>query len=242
MAYRKAAFTCALFVWAAVIIFGQTVTATTKTFKALAGPIHAEVADDVISVYLAGDEWKIDPATLPFGESDCSAEAEAFNQSIRKELIGCGHEPMVVGSALSPPRVFFTAWVGAYAQNVPHVLFEADGARRSIRRVLVAESGIGDVVVSPSRRYLAYSVGWSSGVCHTTSSVFVADLDTLTNTTEHAAVAEVDVASPSMLANAVSWATGESLVFRESKFEGDDSCRRHPWKTKTADTRSLHFH
>ncbi len=30
------------------------------------------------------------------------------------------------------------------------------------------------------------------------------------------------MASPSMLANAVSWATRESLVFRESKFERDD--------------------
>lgn len=241
VSFLEAVFTCALFVCTAVTIAGQTVK-TTKTSKALAGPLHADALENVIVVYLPGDEWKIALATLPFSTSDCSAEAEAVNQSISTELSGCGHEPMVVASSLSPPKVFFTVWVGTYAQNVPHILFEADVARRSIRRVLGAGSGIEDVVVSPSGGYLAYSVGWSSGVCHHTSSVFVADLGTLTKTNRPAAVAEVDMASPSMLANAVSWATRESLVFRESKFEGDDSCRRHPWQTKTADTRSLHFH
>jgi hypothetical protein len=88
-------------------------------------------------------------------------------------------------------------------------------------------------VVSPSGRYLAYSVGWSSGVCHQESPVFAADLGA-NKARGPAAVAEVDAASPSMLAEPVRWATGESLVFRESKFDGDDSCKRHPWQTKTA--------
>jgi hypothetical protein len=81
-------------------------------------------------------------------------------------------------------------------------------------------------VVSPPGRNLAYSVGWSSGVCHQESPVFVADLGA-NKATGPAAVAGVDAASPSMLAE-----PGESLVFRESKFEGDDSCKRHPWQTK----------
>ncbi len=68
----------------------------------------------------------------------------------------------------------------------------------------------------------------SSGVCHQTSPVFVADLGA-NKAKGPAAVTEVDAASPSMLAE-----PGESLVFRESKFEGDDSCKRHPWQTKTA--------
>jgi hypothetical protein len=232
--YLKAAFTCALF---AGTIAGQTV----KTSKALAGPLHTEMTGNMMVVYSEGDEWKINLATLPFLKSDCLPEAEAFNQSVMPELSGCGHSPMVVGSTLSPPRVFFTLWVGTIAQNVPHVLFEADAARGSVRRLLSAESGIGDVVVSPSGRYLAYSIGWSSGVCHHTSSVFVADLGALTKSTGPAAVAAVDRVSPSMLAEPVSWATGESLVFRESRFEGDDSCKRHPWQTKTTDVRSLRF-
>ncbi len=237
----KAAFAFTLSFWAAVTIFGQTVT-TSKTPKPVAGPIHAEVSGNGIVVYSGGDPWKIDVATLPFLKSDCVAEAEAFNHAISKELKGCGHEPRVVGSSLSPPGVFFTLWVGGLAQNVPHVLFGADVARRSIRRLLTTESSISDVLASPSGRYLAYSVGWSSGVCHNTSSVFVADLGTLANAKGPALVAAVDTASPSILAEAVSWATGESLVFRESKFEGDDSCRRHPWRTKTVGTRTLLFH
>ncbi len=83
-------------------------------------------------------------------------------------------------------------------------------------------------MVSPPGRYMAYSFGWSSGVCHQESPVFVADLGA-NKATGPAAVAGVDAASPSMLAE-----PGESLVFRESKFEGDDSCKRHPWQTKTA--------
>ena len=137
---------------------------------------------------------------VPFSKSDCSAEAEAFNRSIRPELSGCGHEPMVIGSSLSPPRIFFTLWVGGIAQNVPHVLFEADVARHSVRRLLTEESGIEDFTLSPSGRYLAFSVGWASGVCHNSSSVFVADLGRHPTAMGSAVVAKVDRASPSMLA------------------------------------------
>jgi hypothetical protein len=233
----KAAPACVLFGWAAVVIFGQTAT----TSKGRAGQPYARVTDNVMVVHSGEDEWKIDLATLPFLKSDCSPAAEAFNQSITPKLSGCGHSPTVVGSTPSPPRVFFELWTGVYAQNAPHVLFEVRTARHSVRRLLSAESGIGDVLVSPSGRYLAYSVGWSSGVCHHTSSVFIADLGVLSKVTGPAAVAEVDVVSPSMLAEPVSWATGERLLFREATFDGDDSCTRHPWQTKTADIRSLHF-
>ena len=128
-----------------------------------------------------------------------------------------------------------------YAQNVRHVLFEADAAEHSVRRLLSAESSIEDIVVSPSGRYLAYSVEWTSGVCHHTSSVFVADTGALNRATEPATVADVDLVSPHMLAEPLSWATGERLVFREATFDGDDSCKRHPWQTKAANLRSLHF-
>jgi hypothetical protein len=204
------------------VIFGQTVPTT----KARVGQVHAELVDNVMVVYSGGDEWKIDLATLPFNEFDCSPEDEAYNRSVAK-LSGGGHNPTVVGSTLSPPRVFFTLWTGMYAQNVTHVLFEAEAARHSIRRLLSGESHIENVAVSPSGRYLAYSVEWSEGVCHHTSSVFVADLGVLNKGTEPATVAAVDVVSPHMLAEPVSWATGERLVFRESTFDGDDSCRRN---------------
>jgi pimeloyl-ACP methyl ester carboxylesterase len=230
----------ALFLVAAVTIFGQTTT-TSKTPKPLAGPLHAEIVGNVMVVHSQPDKWRIDLATLPFLKSDCSPEAEASNRSITPDLIGCGYSPTLVGSMLSPPRVFFTLAVGTYAQNVLHVLFEADVARRSIRGLTAADSSIGNVVVSPFGRYVAYSVGWSSGVCHQTSSVFVADLDALRKATGPAAVAEVDTAYPWMLAEPIRWATGGSLVYRESKFDGDDSCKRHPWQTKTAHIRSLRF-
>src|SRR6202042_1803580 len=104
------------------------------------------VTDHVMVVYFEEDEWKIDLATLPFLKSDCSPTAEEFNQSIRPKLSGCGHAPTVVGTTRSPPRVFFELWTGVYAQNVPHVLFEAEIARHAVRRLLSAESGIGDVL------------------------------------------------------------------------------------------------
>jgi hypothetical protein len=214
---------------------------TSKTPKPLAGPLHAEIVGNVMVVHSEPDEWRIDLATLPFLSSDCSPEAEASNRSISPELTGCGYSPTLVGSTLSPPIVFFTLGVGAYAQNVLHVLFEADVARRSIRRLTAADSYIGDVVVSPSGRYLAYSVEFTSGVCHHTTSVFVADRGVPTRGPGPAAVAEVDTASAWMLAEPVSWTAGGSLVYRESEFDGDDSCKRHPWRTKTASIRSLRF-
>lgn len=235
MAYLKAAYTCVLFVWTAVVIFGQTVA----TEKGREGQLHSELTGNVMVVYSRGDEWKIDLPTLPFNESDCLPEAEAYNQPIG--LSGCAHTPAVIGSTLSPPRIFFTLWTGMYAQNVRHVLFEADAAQHSIRRLLSAESAIVDIVVSPSGRYLAYSVEWSSGVCHDTSSVFVADTGVLNKATEPATIAEVDLVSPHMVAEPLSWATGERLVFREATFDGDDSCKRHPWQARTAEIRSLHF-
>jgi hypothetical protein len=235
--YLKAASTCVLLLWAAVVIFGQTVPIA----NGREGQLHAEFADNVMVAHSDGGEWKIDLATLPFNEFDCSPEDEAFNRSISPKLGGCGYDQTVVGSTLSPPRVFFTLSTGMYSQNVTHVLFDAEAARHSIRRLLSGESHIVDVVVSPSGRYLAYSVEWSSGVCHHTSSVFVADLGVLDTATGPASVAGVDVISPQMLAEPVSWATGERLVLRGSTFDGDDSCKRHPWKTKTADLGSLHF-
>jgi hypothetical protein len=241
VAYPKAALTCALYVAAAVTIFGQTITTTSTTSNGLAGPLHAEIVGNVMVVHAEPDEWKIDLATLPFLSSDCSPEAEAFNRSITPDLIGCGYSPRFVGSTLSPPRVFFTLGVGTYAQNVIHVLFEADVARRSIRRLTAAASSSGNVVASPSGRYLAYSVGYSSGVCHQTSSVVVADLGVPSKATGPATVAEVDSASARMLAEPVRWTVGGSLVYRESEFAGDDSCKRHPWRTKTASMRSLRF-
>jgi hypothetical protein len=219
------------------VIFGQTIPTT----NGRAGQFHAEFADNVMVVHSDGGEWKINLATLPFNEFDCSPEDEAFNRSIDPKLSGCGHEPTVVGTMLSPPRIFFTLWTGEASQNVPRVLFEAEVVRHAIRRLLSAESHIDDVVISPSGRYLAYSVGWSSGVCHLTSSVFVADLGIPGKATGPATVAEVDRVSPQMLAEPLSWAIGERLVFRESTFNGDDSCKRRHWQTKTADLRSLHF-
>jgi hypothetical protein len=101
-----------------------------------------------------------------FLKTDCLSE----------ELSGCGQSPGVVGSTVSPPRIFFTLWTGRYAQNVTHVLFEADAARHSVRRVLETEAAMGNVMFSASGRYIAYSVWWTAGVCHLTSSVFAADL------------------------------------------------------------------
>lgn len=232
-----AVLTCVLFVWATFEIRGQTVT----TSRTRAGQFHTEVEGDAISIHFGGVKWKIDRAALPFLPSDCSPEAEGTNRSISPDLSGCGHSPTEVGSTVSPPRIFFTLWTGTYAQNVPHILFEADVARHTIRRLLGADSGIGDLLISPSGRRFAYTVGWSSGVCHHTSSVFVADLGVPSKATGPASVAAVDVASPHMLGEPVRWASDERLVFREATFESDNSCKLDPWHTKTALVGSLQF-
>lgn len=94
--------TWAFLAGASAAMRGQTV----ETSKPLASLIDASITKDQVIVHLGGKDWEIELANLPFLKSDCSPEDQAFNQSVTPELDSCGYAPMILTSALSPPRVY----------------------------------------------------------------------------------------------------------------------------------------
>jgi len=188
-----------------------------------------------------GSEWKIDVGKLPYYKSECSPESEAFNISIHPKWTGCGHDPEVVGSTLSPPRIFFTLWIGGYAKNLQYALFEARDEGPFVRRLLTADGGVGALMISPSGRYLAFAGRWSNGVCHVSSWIEVADLGPNKDSTAPAMMAEVRKPTGSMLAEPLRWTRGDKLIYREASIENDNSCKPNPWQTNSIRMKSLRF-
>jgi hypothetical protein len=186
---------------------------------------------------------KIDFTTLPLLPSDCPnlngdvPDLQSFRSNCEIAL------PLPVGSTLSPPRLFF-ALVSSknYAQNMPHVLFEADLARNRIIRLLTtAETSVRSVIVSPSGRYLAYLEGFSMGICYFSESLWIADLKGAGETDRPTPVVSPDDPSGSVVALPLRWTNAHTLVFEKSTYPTDRTCGRHRHEIKSVDVRNLHF-
>ena len=185
-------------------------------------------------------EWTVDLTKLPLTSDDCPAcAADADAQSC---MLNCPiGSPYIAGYSKSPPLLFFTVITTNMSQNVPHILYEADLTHGTIVRVSTEASGIGDLFVSPSGRYVAYAAYFSMGVCYVSSSIRVADLKGVGNSGNAIPVVDVGQPSGSVLAKPLRWKNADTLVYEKATYPHERTCGPHRQQTQIVNVRGLRF-
>jgi hypothetical protein len=92
-------------------------------------------------------------------------------------------------------------------------------------------------MLSPPGDYLADAVSFSSGVCHVSSSVWIADLSAA-GKERWTHVSDID---PQVRATPLRWENGDRLVLRKPIYEGVDTCGEHRGENNVISAQALHF-
>jgi len=131
----------------------------------------------VIELRLGESRWRIERASLPIHAMDCESSSDRKMCKDAKEdpCVKCIQYSVLVAWDESRHRVFLGVATGT-SKNKPWVLVGYDMKTGRVKRFTNAWGGLGNGVVSPSGRYLAYSLYGVCGACCSVGNVEVADV------------------------------------------------------------------